>query len=126
MEALGVLLLGPLLYKIFFMTNEGWLDKSLFCTMFLLYAFIRFCATKKWYPPEAPRYSGIELHFKKALVPVGYILAIFGIFGILFDPTPFLISEVILFIIIGHVDVILIYIHRKDNDPTPVNAFSGH
>ena len=125
MEVLGALILPFLFYKIFFV-EVGLLDKLLFCIMLLLYIFIRLCATRRWYPSEAPRYSGIELHFKKALVPTGYILAICGLLGLIFSPTPFLIIEIVLLTLIGHVNVILIHLRRKDNDPTPVNAFSGH
>lgn len=88
------------------------------------YLVLRFCAIWRWHP-EANRYEGLELHFKKVMIPTSYILAIFsgvGYFsGVFFHLWPAL----ALFGVMIYVNLTLLYLHFKDKNKTPVNYFSG-
>ncbi len=90
----------------------------------LLYVFLRICATKRFYR-DAPHGSGIELQFTKAVVPLGYLLTLAGIWLLISPRALPLWIVAAIFIFLAHVNVILITLHHRDRDPTPVNAFSG-
>ncbi len=99
--------------------------KILFAVYVALCLFLRFCATKRWYP-NAKRYEGIELQFKKAMIPTSYMMALTSSVGY-FTGSTFLLWPVIILIgIIAHVNVILLYLHFKDKSTTPVNYYSGN
>ena len=121
MEVLGLVLILHATRIIFSESNP--LHIALLVVVLCEYIFIRYCATRRWYK-EAPRWAGIELQFKKALVPTSYILAILGatLLGSL-RTIPLAIALVLL-AVIAHVNVILINLHRRDRDNTPVNYFS--
>jgi hypothetical protein len=90
----------------------------------LLYVFLRWCASKRWYD-NAPRSAGIELQFCKSMTATAYILTIAGVwFRIAPGVAPYAIA-VLLLAVLAHVNAILITLHRRDRDPTPVNAFSA-
>jgi len=89
-----------------------------------IYAFIRFCASVRWYK-GVPRYFGIELQFKKALVPTAYTMTIaFALYTVL-GWLGFLLAGAFLLAVVAHVDVILLYFHFRDPDKTPVNFYSS-
>jgi len=88
------------------------------------YAFIRFCAMVRWYK-GVPRYFGIELQFKKALVPTAYTMTIVFALYLVFGWLGFLVIGAFLLLVVAHVDVILLYFHSRDRDPTPVNFYSS-
>jgi len=90
----------------------------------LLYAFIRYCASRRWYK-GVPRYSGIELQFKKAMVPTSYTMALTGLLFLAW-PSAIWPGIALLFLaVVAHVNVILLYLRNKDTDPTPVNYFTS-
>lgn len=89
-----------------------------------LYAFIRFCATARWYR-DVPRYSGIELQFKKALVPTGYTMSICFALYLLSGWTLWLVICDAFLVVVAHVNVILLYFHYRDRDPTQVNLYTS-
>lgn len=91
--------------------------------VFLEYLFVRFCASWRWYP-EKIRSQGITIHFEKAMVPAGYLLAIMTWSFFFVRSSAILIAALILFIVIIHVNVIILALHRKDKDKTPPNYFS--
>ncbi len=98
----------------------------LFLFLLLCYLFIRVCDLIHWYPGE-PRGLGIEVHFKKALVPTSYILSIASLFCLLSLPIVTLsvvILADILMLIIAPVNGILLWFHCRDHDPMPINYFS--
>lgn len=96
----------------------------LFSIVLFLYAFIRFCTIMRWYK-DVPRYSGIELQFRKAIVPTSYIIAItFAWFALIPSAIPLVLAAFLL-AIIAHVNVILLYFHFRDHDPAPVNFYSS-
>lgn len=105
-------------------TQAGYWHLGLITIAFLLYAFIRFCTSTRWYA-DVPRDAGIQLQFRKALVPVGYAMTIcFGLYlltGALLFPA---ICDFVL-AVVAHVNVILLTFHRRDKDPTPVNFYSN-
>ncbi|MFA4873992.1 MAG: hypothetical protein WC956_00890 [bacterium] len=89
-----------------------------------LYAFIRLCTSVRWYR-DAPRYSGIELQFRKAIVPTSYVMAIFlAWFAASPSAAPLAIAAFML-AVVAHVNVILLYLRSRDNDRTPVNFYSS-
>lgn len=98
--------------------------KVLFPLVLLLYAFLRFCASWPWYK-GAPRWSGIELHFKKGMVTASYTLAITGLILIVWPSAIPLVVAALLLAVIAHVNVILLFLHARDRDPTPVNYFTS-
>lgn len=123
MEALGLLLFAIAAVRIW--GGNASLPARILITFVLLeYAFIRFCAIRRWYK-GAPRWSGIELQFKKALVPTSYILAIIGLILLPFPSAVPLAIAALLLAVVAHVNVILLYFHARDRDPTPVNFYSS-
>lgn len=111
----------------------GWIWRWPVTLLFWIYLFgylwIRFCAGVRWHK-EAKRYEGLELHFKKSLIPASYILAIVS--GIGFFGGPSVVSyfllwmAVILLAVIGHANIILLYLFLKDKNTTPINYFSAN
>lgn len=121
-EAAGVFLLGLWAWRIWLRPDDPW-HKGLLALVVLEYAFIRLCASRRWYR-GAPRWSGIELQFKKAMVPTSYLLAVAGA-ALLFAPAlPVLITAAALLGVVAHVNVILLVLHGRDRSELPVNAFS--
>ncbi|MFH1830508.1 MAG: hypothetical protein ABH871_07015 [Pseudomonadota bacterium] len=92
--------------------------------IFVLYAFIRFCTTRRWYKGSHP-YSGIEVQFKKALVPTGYTMSICALWYLLSPSIIPLIIAAAFLIVIAHVNIILLYFHLRDKDKTMVNYYSS-
>lgn len=123
MEGVGVVLLPFALIRCR-MTDAGIWHYALIAAIMLIYAFIRFCATVRWYK-GVPRYSGIELQFKKALVPTGYTMAISFALYLIFGWLAFLIACAFVLAVVAHVNIILIYFHYRDPDRTPVNHYSS-
>lgn len=151
LEVLGIALLGWLLWR------GGWRDWSAVQVAALwgflaLVAFLRFCATKQWYPrsascvlrpaPCVPRRDpvdvrrttyagragcfGIETHFRRAYVPVPYIMTCVGCWCLAGYPPGILYLVIPLLLLIAYSFVVLLYLHRKDRDCTPVNYFSNY
>lgn len=89
------------------------------------YLILRFCAVWRWHP-QARRYEGLELHFKKIMIPTSYILAIFSGVGYFFGVFFHLWPAVALFGVMIYVNLTLLYLHFKDQNKTPVNYFSGN
>jgi hypothetical protein len=123
MEGVGLLLSPFALFRVKLADAGAWHYASV-AAILLIYAFIRFCASVRWYK-DVPRYSGIELQFKKALVPTGYIMAITFALYLVFAWLGFLIIGAFLLAVVAHVDVILLYFHFRDSDKTPVNFYSS-
>lgn len=136
MEVLGLVCL-ILLLTIWWPGGKNFWPQLAFYLFILEYAFIRICAMAKWYDKDGrntfiltkpykrdTKYEGIELQFKKALVPTSYIMAVFG--GLLIAGAPAFVLYIgdFLLAVIAHVNVILIYFHIKDNEPLPVNHFT--
>ena len=88
------------------------------------YLFIRFCATKRWYK-QAKRYEGIELHFKKIMIPISYIMALISGIGFFTGSTIGLWFAILPMGILLYVNVTLLYLHGKDKNKTPVNYYSN-
>lgn len=123
MEAIGVALMIFVSLRIFSTCGHS-LTKILLVLVLMEYAFLRTCAGIRWYRNSA-RFSGIELQFKKALVPTSYILSVAG-FCLLVGPSVVVLSfSFVLISVVAHVNVILIYFHIKDDDQTPSNFFSS-
>jgi len=118
MEILGVALTAAWYW-------QGPLAKIAFLIYIVEYLLIRFCATKRWYS-QAKRYEGIELQFKKAMIPTSYILAITSGLGFSTGSTIMLWAAIFLFAILLHVNVILLYLHYRDKNSTPVNFYSAN
>lgn len=123
MEMAGVLLVSVASVSLF-MSGAGGFLKALLVTVLVEYAFIRFCASFRWYE-GVPRFWGIELQFKKALVPTSYIMAISGLVILALPNSVILGIAVFLLAVIAHVNIILLYFHFRDKDLTPVNFYSG-
>ena len=123
MEAVGLLCLAHAGVRL--MAGEGsTAAKILFPVVLLLYAFIRFCASRPWYR-DAPRWSGIELQFKKGMVPTAYALAVTGLLLTVWLSAVPLAVAAFLLAVVAHVNVILLFFHARDRDPTPVNFFTS-
>lgn len=90
-----------------------------------LYLFLRFCTTVRWHR-GAKRYEGIELQFKKAMIPTSYILAMTSGVGFVTGSSILLWLAISLLAIIAHVNCILLTLHYKDKNTTPINYFSGN
>lgn len=124
MEIAGVILLAADVALFFFRRADA-IDIVLIIFVIALYAFIRLSATGRWYR-DAPRGAGIEMHFGRSMVPVSYTIAIVGLLDLAIPhPTWALAIAAALLIVVAHVNVILIYLHRRDTDKTPPNYYSG-
>lgn len=143
MEALGVIFLIALVVT-WWPSGKSVSQQTAFFLYIILYLFMRFCTIAKWYdtngrntliPPALStkhetqdtrheKHPGIELHFKKVMVPTSYILAIFSLFLLIGAPGFMLYFADFLLVIIAHVNMILIYFHVKDKETVPVNYFS--
>ena len=122
MEGLGVAGLGVILWQYF----AGRL--SLACSVLVLiicfiYLFTRFCTIWSWYPNLA-RNFGIGLQFQKAMISTSYTLAIMTWLFIFFTNIIWLLIAVFFLVLTVHVNIILLYLHFKDQDKTAPNAYS--
>ncbi len=122
MEALGAALLIATIIS-FFVRGTSALAIALFLLIMIEYGFIRSCATVRWYR-GLPRGSGIELQFRKALVPAGYAMTILLAFYLITQWTVLLGILAFLLAVVAHVNVILLVFHHRDRDPAPVNGLS--
>lgn len=89
------------------------------------YLFLRFCTTVRWHK-GAKRYEGIELQFKKAMIPASYLMAITSGIGFWMGSTLLLWVAIPLLAILAHVNWILIYLYCRDKNTTPINYFSNN
>ena len=122
LEVLGVLL--TLAWSTHW-TSFSLLTKVLVVIYAAEYLFLRFCASVRWYR-NAKRYEGIELQFKKAMIPTSYILSLTSGIGYFTNSTITLWAAILLLAVLFHVNVILLFLHYKDKNTTPVNYYSGN
>jgi|SRR3989338_874981 len=104
-------------------TISQWTQDSFFLLLFFLYFFLRFCATKRWYP-GFPRGSGVELHFQKVLVPTVYALCLTTVFYFFFQTRLFLWISLPLLIFLSSVNGILLYLRHCDKSTEPINQLT--
>ncbi len=123
MEAAGIVLMAIAAGRILG-AREGAPKTILVLLVLCLYAFIRFCASRRFYA-DAPRWSGVELQFKKAMVPTSYTMAMTGFVMLLWPSAVPLVVAAFVLIVVAHVNVILLYLRAKDDDPLPVNYFTS-
>jgi Ca2+/Na+ antiporter len=98
--------------------------ESIFLILILIgYLFLRFCTMRRWYKAVS-RSHGIGLQFEKAMVPSGYILAVMMWLFVILKSPAILAIVAFLLAVIAHVNIILLALHFKDRDKTPVNSFS--
>lgn len=124
METLGLLASAGIVFKMI-KRPTGLAEIISFSVFIFLYLFLRFCATFRFYD-NVPRYYGIELHFKKIMVAVSYIIGIVGVVGFFFPSTALFIVGSVILAAVAHINAIFLYLHHKDNDSTPPNALTRH
>lgn len=123
MEVLGVFFTAGWLYKLW--QNPPGLFIKVFLGFYVLeYLFLRFCATARWHK-QARRYEGIELQFKKGMIPTTYLMALTSGVGFFTGWAILLWPAVLLIGIVAHVNVILLTLHFRDKNTTPVNYYSA-
>lgn len=122
-EAIGVVLMVPATYHSI-SKHPCFLAALLFAIVWATYIFIRFCASVRWYK-DGPRFSGIELHFKKAIVPTGYLMAMSGLLYFFVNTYLVLMIDIFLLAAIAHVNVIFLYLHFHDSSKTPPNFYTS-
>jgi hypothetical protein len=122
MEALGLTGLGVIVYQLS-RQELTLLPLVLLGLVILEYLFIRFCSLWRWYPSKS-RSLGIGLQFAKAIITTSYVLAFTTWLFIFTRSVVPLIVAIFLLLLTAHVNVILLYLHCKDRDPTPVNLYS--
>ena len=123
MEILGLIFTLGWLLKLVHAPNAAW-TKILFAVYIAEYLFLRFCDTKRWHP-AAKRYEGIELHFRKIMIPTSYILALTSGIGFFTGSGILLWLAIPLLGIMFYVNATILYLHGKDKNSTPINYFSG-
>lgn len=122
-EIVGITLMAIATVRLL-LGNPSTLTSTLLVVVIVEYIFIRYCASRRWHH-NAPRWSGIEKHLKKALVPTSYIIAILGA-ALLFSPSALLLGiAAFLLAVVVHVNIILLYFHFRNKDDTPANYYSG-
>ncbi len=122
MEIVGAILIPANLYRIFTGSYSTSLIK-LYLLWILSYLFVRFCATIRWHL-TSERYSGIELHFKKIMVATSYVMAIFGLFHLIFPNIVWSIIPLVFFAINVSVNLTLAYFSLIDKDRTVANHYT--
>lgn len=122
LEIVGALLLAAAAARAQ-IQGSSLLQAILLGSLVALYLFLRFCATKRWYR-DCPRWSGIELQFKKALVPTSYILTLSGAWYWLAPSAWPLFIAAAMLAVVAHVNVILLFLHRRDRGTAPAGAYS--
>lgn len=122
LEALGLLLNAVVLYRMI-RDGAGKFEITAFVLFAALYGFFKFCATFRFYK-NVPKYSGIELHFKKIQVAANYVIAIAGLIGIVHSSATLYLTAAIFLAIVAHINVILIFLHLRDEDVLPPNSFT--
>lgn len=123
-EAIGILLLPMAIARVFFSKSISAFALILFVLVLVEYAFIRFCAGRRWHK-NSPRYSGIELQFKKVIVPVSYLMpATWLIFIPTLSAAPLLFAAIFLGVI-AYINMTLLHFHFHDRETIPVNHFSS-
>jgi len=122
LELLG--LTGMITAIVSWFQDPSWNIKVLlFGIMLFFYLFIRICYLIRWYPDQG-RDIGIEVHFKKCLVPTSYIITVMMLGFLPSWETPFLVLANLLLSIIVFVNGIIIGFHFKDKETLPINALS--
>jgi len=129
LEVAGVVLAAVHLWKN--LIPFDWQD-GLFLLLLALSLFVFACDLFPWYAatekPDGPKQKiGIEVHFLKARVPTSYILVVASIAALLQIPyvtSTILILVDVMMLVVAPVNGILIWFHRFDKDPTPMNYFS--
>ncbi len=122
MEAIGVLGLGVIIW-LYFAEKLSLIASLLTLIIAAIYLFIRFCTLWDWYPNKV-RYLGIGLQFQKALISTGYSLAIMTWLFILTQSLIPLFLALFFLLLTVHVNIILLYLHFKDQDQTAPNTYS--
>lgn len=123
MEILGVLFTAGWLWKLFRLEG-GLLTKILFGIYLIEYLFLKFCDTKRWHP-QTKRYQGIELHFRKIMIPTSYLFAVTSGIGFFTGSGILLWLAIPILGIMTYSNATLIYLYNKDKNTTPINFFSG-
>ena len=121
-EIAGLIFLLILGRRIFLFDSNSAAKVLIICVA-ITYALIRVCAMVHWHG-DAKRFTGIELQFKKALVPTAYIMTICNAAAIVTGTSFFLATELVLLIFMAHVNLILLWLFRKDNETLPVASLS--
>ncbi|MBI4124438.1 MAG: hypothetical protein HY466_00725 [Deltaproteobacteria bacterium] len=124
MEMLGVVFTAGWFYQLL-QNPPGGFTKIFFGLYLFEYLFLRLCATVRWHK-QARRYEGIELQFKKGMIPASYAMALTSGIGFFTGSALLLWPAVALIGVVAHVNVLLLYLHFKDKNQTPVNYFSGN
>ena len=88
------------------------------------YLFIRYCTSKRWYK-NAPRYSGIELQFRKALISTGYSFILMLPLFLITRWSIFLAVIALVFTLFAHINIILLTFHFRDEDMTPASFYTS-
>ncbi len=122
LEALGLFLNSTVFYRMIRDDADAF-ELSAFVAFATLYAFFRFCSTFRFYK-NVPKYSGIELHFKKIQVAANYVIAIAGLIGIVHSSATLYIVGAVFLATVAHINVILMFLHFRDKDTLPPNSFT--
>lgn len=104
--------------------SRGALTGTLYLAFLSLCFFITLTRLIPWYASK-DRGAGIEEHFEKTLVPTSYIMVITNLLYFLWKSCwPFLLFTLPLLLLIIGVNLILLYFHSRDKDPTPPSYFA--
>lgn len=109
------------------LSSGGWLMR-LYLLVCVFWVFLHVCVWIRWYPSES-RGRGIEVHFRKMLVPAAYLVVLTSLLLLVpfFLPAFFaLLFANLIFGIMVFINVSLIYFYFQDQDPMPVNFFSAN
>ncbi|MBI4238915.1 MAG: hypothetical protein HY696_10965 [Deltaproteobacteria bacterium] len=130
LELLGVLAVGGYLARLSNWSTLG-LGSQIAIGVFVAeYTLLRAFGSFRYYPrpanaPRLRKYPGIEWQFRTALVMAAYVL-LFNAACLHLGLTPHVLWLSNLgFAFLLYVNCHLLYFHRRDTDPTPVNYFSA-
>lgn len=125
LEIIGIIGFLWLIFSGWFFRQTA-ITKIFFAVYLLGYILIRFCASFKWYGKSQNREAGIQLHFKKTLVAASYIIFLANLITLFGITNISIYVSVVFFVMILHLNAILLYFHWKDRDETAPNFLTRH
>ncbi|MDO8526360.1 MAG: hypothetical protein Q7T03_01585 [Deltaproteobacteria bacterium] len=124
MEIMGVAFTLAWIYKLAQSPDPSRLISILLAIYSVEYVLLRFCASRRLYK-NAKRYEGVELHFKKGMIPTSYGMALASLLGFWTGSTILLWVMIFVMGILLYANFTLLYLHCKDKSKTPVNYYSN-
>ncbi len=91
---------------------------GIYTAIITLFVFLRICASTHWHS-NLPAQMGLARHFKTLQLPCSYIFLLSSI-GLFVSPFISMIICILIFALIAHIHIILLYLYYKDIQSQPI------